>query len=250
MDEDTAKRALERATNGERLPLWLVAAIAWHESTWDPEAVTGRHVGLFQLSPDVVDDWLRGGGEPGERTDPIWNAAVAGWALTNVAASLRKQLASFGFTLEWDELAPLVYWGWLAGTSDVPRLVWSYAKWLKELKRGKSYIPIVRLAEEIRDRVAAERQFADSTATKRWLPETIQRVLERKWVSPTLNKAFVYSPQKARHAQLVLAWANLRDWSGVEAFARKRGWRPGKVAAAAGGAAALLILLLLLSKRR
>lgn len=51
-----------------RLPMGMLAAVAQEESSFNPNAVNGDHVGLFQFSTDTAK---RFGLSPADRTDPI-----------------------------------------------------------------------------------------------------------------------------------------------------------------------------------
>jgi hypothetical protein len=260
MPDYSAREIMELATNGGRLPLWLVSAIAWHESRWNPAEVTGQHVGLFQLAPSVVRDWTDAGGPDGDRADPQWNARVAGWALTELAASLRSQIAQNNIkALTWEELGPLVYWGWLAGTSDVPRTVWSWARWLGErTKAARSVIPGVRLVQEVQERLAPGaalwRRLEDADRRERWRPTVIRQALVDTIITPTLTRDFVRSEPKAKHAELVREWASLADWDAIDRFVERRHGRkrgtPLAGPVAAGTAILLLVVLALLALRR
>lgn len=218
----TPKDTFELATIGGRIPIGVAAGIAWLESHWDPAARTGRHVGLFQLvdSPEnsIYGDWLANNGPKIEDlSDPSANAAVAGWALVRVAEEIRRSLEKSKIALPPKVFWPLVYWAWLAGTSDVPRVVASYAKWLAK-NRADSVIPLRRLVQEAELRISAEgrlwKHISGLSLGDRWRPETIRTVLESGAIAPKLAREFVRSVEKARHAFKLAPWVT-RSWKEI-----------------------------------
>jgi hypothetical protein len=218
----TPKDTFDIATLKGRIPIGVVAGIAWLESRWDPSAQTGRHVGLFQLvdssERSLYGDWLQSGGpKVPSLSDPAANAAIAGWALERTADQIRKALRKYRVELPNTVFWPLVYWAWLAGTSDVPAVVRAYADWLSQ-SRGDSLNPLRRLYQEAQLRISAEGQLWRHTTAlavpQRWAPDTLRRVLATGAIAPTLSREFVYSEPKAAHAARLTPWVT-RGWSEI-----------------------------------
>lgn len=210
------------AQTGDRVPIGVVAGIAWLESKWDPEARTGRHVGLFQLvdapKDSIYGDWLAAGGpEVSELTDPDGNASIAGWGLVRVADQIRKVLRKYGITLPDTVFWPLVYWAWLAGTSDVPKVLAAYAKWVSRDRRS-SVLPLLRAWEEATTRLTTEgklwSKYQALQTAERWSPERIRQVLETGAIKPKLTADFVLNKRKAGYAFRLGEWVRL-SWEQI-----------------------------------
>jgi len=77
--------ALSNAAATSGLPLWLVEGLGYSESSFNPAATNGSHVGLFQLGREVRSDY---GVSPAQAYDPQTNARVG-------ALYFKKMLDSF-----------------------------------------------------------------------------------------------------------------------------------------------------------
>ena len=102
-DSMAVKQALELAAKTSGLPRSFVASLARHESSYDPRQKTGKHWGLFQVSPEVLKETL--GDRPvGDLLIPVINAQA--WAL--YAKKLLKRLSTKEFTDQYAILFALV----------------------------------------------------------------------------------------------------------------------------------------------
>lgn len=262
----TPKETFELARAGERIPIGVTAGIAWLESEWDPECVTGRHVGLYQLvnneGSSIYGDWLREGGNRVELKDPNGNAMVAGWGLARTAAVIRKLLDKYKVRLTDEEFWPLVYWAWLAGTSDVPLVINAYAAWLASdiTKSPLARIPLVRVLTELEQRYSTHGQlwtrYWELSRAERWRPERIRQALEAGVIKPKLTADYVLNGSKTRHAERVKPYVrksfeeiaralepSFRKKYGrspLESWARAAGW---------GALVACLVMLFIMLKR-
>lgn len=213
----TPKETFQLATLGGRIPIGVAGGIAWLESAWDPSERTGRHVGLYQLvdkdTGSIYGDWLaQGGPRVADLSNPDQNAGIGAWGIEQTANALRKILRKYGITLPDTVFWPLVYWAWLAGTSDVPKVIASYAKWVSRDRRG-SLIPLKRAWEELDTRFTNEGQlwlkYQSFQTDERWLPERIRQALVAGAIAPKLTADFVRDMKKAKYAGRLAGWVKL-----------------------------------------
>jgi hypothetical protein len=106
------------------IPPGYLSALAQHESSFNPKAITGHAVGLFQITPVVLDDYNASHGTSHARADlfdPVLNTRIAVDHLHRIVdlystvPALRPDWAS----RRWLELLTL---GWNAGHSAVAKV--------------------------------------------------------------------------------------------------------------------------------
>jgi hypothetical protein len=107
------------------IPPGYLAALAQNESSFDPKAVTGHAVGLFQITPVVLDDYNAHHGTSHARADlfdPVLNTRIAVDHIHRIVEvySTIPALAPDWASRRWLELLTL---GWNAGHSAVAKVV-------------------------------------------------------------------------------------------------------------------------------
>jgi hypothetical protein len=121
--ENPFKKLLAELAAG--IPTSYLAAVAQNESSFNPKAVTGHAVGLFQITPVVLKDYNAQHGTACTRADlfdPLLNTRIAVEHIHHIIDLYSKipALKPDWASRRWVELLTL---GWNAGHSAVARVV-------------------------------------------------------------------------------------------------------------------------------
>ena len=135
-------------TGSSRSLIDYLTVLAMNESSGNPGAVTGTHVGLFQFGVVEWAEWQKVSGTNEDRTSATSSALAARWFVKRIIATLGKAGAVEDWTSE--DWVALLTQSWNAGwtwSRGVPYVI----RWARENNKPVPRTPeqVVALAPEV-----------------------------------------------------------------------------------------------------